>query len=69
MKEVKNSKSAVLLHKLLLSTMRRGAFAKGEGRLGTPYNGPEHWLLLVPLALLLLYDQESTGPEALVVIG
>ena len=22
------------------------------------YNGPEHWLLLVPLALLLLYDQE-----------
>jgi hypothetical protein len=22
------------------------------------YNGPERWLLLVPLALLLLYDQD-----------
>jgi len=22
------------------------------------YNGPEHWLLLVPPALLLLYDQD-----------
>ena len=34
------------------------------------YNVPEHWLLLVPLALLLLYSMIRTeGPEALVAMG
>ena len=32
------------------------------------HNGPERGLLLAPLAVLLLYDQDREGPEALVVM-